>query len=317
VVGVATVILALGIVAGALAFSNTTPISVADGSCDAATSPCVPSPRGTASPYPSNIVVSGVPTNPPDVTVTLERLIMGTSQSLDDLDIALVGPNGNKVVLMSDAGQACDTGCESPGQSFVFNDSGSSVPQSGTVGSGPWKPTDYAQAGGFFGFCTPETDTWPSPFPVAGSFFTTLMAAYGSSPGNGTWSLYIVDDCRQTNNATANSFAGGWSLTFGPPTGVNVKSLRAVAARGKVTVGWRTASEAHVLGFNVYRSAGAAKVKINRTLVRAKLSGRPAGASYRLVDSNVRPGVAYTYRLQVVAVDGARLWGGSTTLRAR
>jgi hypothetical protein len=143
------------------------------------------------------------------------------------------------------------------------------------------------------------------------------MQAFGSSPGSGTWSLYIVDDCRQTNTATANSFAGGWSLTFGPPTGVKVRSLNAVSAPGKVTVRWRTASEARILGFNVFRFAGAAKVKVNRTLVRAKVAGRPAGASYRLVDSRVRRGAAYTYRLQVVELDGTRLWAGSTTLRAR
>jgi hypothetical protein len=72
-----------------------------------------------------------------------------------------------------------------------------------------------------------------------------------------------------------------------------------------VTVRWRTASEVEVIGFNVYRKTSSGPLrKVNRALVAAK--GGATGAGYRFVDRSTRAGVVYTYRLQVVDVDGTR-----------
>ncbi|PYI89102.1 MAG: hypothetical protein DME26_02015, partial [Verrucomicrobia bacterium] len=51
---------------------------------------------GIGSPYPSQISVAGLPSNPSKVSVTLK----GISHTYpDDLDVLLVGPGGQKVLL--------------------------------------------------------------------------------------------------------------------------------------------------------------------------------------------------------------------------
>ena len=102
------------------------------------------------------------------------------------------------------------------------------------------------------------------------------------------------------------------------PTAVTVASFTATAARGKgVEVTWKTASEVDAVGFNVWRYSGGKGVKVNRTLIAAKASVRAGGATYRLVDRHARPGVAYTYKLQVVNKNGLRAWKASTSVRVR
>jgi hypothetical protein len=94
-----------------------------------------------------------------------------------------------------------------------------------------------------------------------------------------------------------------------PPTAAQVAHFTArVAATGGVTLAWETASEADVLGFNVYRAAQAAAggagdwARVNRALVLARGSAAD-GAAYTLVDA---PGVgAFSYRLEVVDAQGA------------
>ena len=93
------------------------------------------------------------------------------------------------------------------------------------------------------------------------------------------------------------------------PAAVRVVSLTARRAAPGVVVRWRTASEAGIAGFNVWRAG----TKVNSALIPAK---RVSGATYRLVDRTARPRVTYTYRLQAVTRDGSRLWFGRATARA-
>jgi subtilisin-like proprotein convertase family protein len=88
-------ILAFGVLAAsataalAAEFSNSTPITIND--------------FGEASPYPAEVTVSGLASKIEDLNVTLD----GLSHSYpDDLDVLLVGPGGQKVLLMSDVGGA-------------------------------------------------------------------------------------------------------------------------------------------------------------------------------------------------------------------
>jgi hypothetical protein len=109
---------------------------------------------------------------------------------------------------------------------------------------------------------------------------------------------------------------GAYALLLPPagPTAVNVLAFNARSGRGTATLTWRTASEVEALGFNVWRSSRRHTVKLNPAVVRAKASGHASGASYRLVDRNLRPGT-YRYRLQVVGLDGRRSWRGSAVVR--
>src|SRR4051794_312939 len=60
---------------------------------------------GTATPYSSNITVSGLSALIQDIDVSIFGL---THTFPDDLDILLVGPGGQKVLLMSDTGGSGD-----------------------------------------------------------------------------------------------------------------------------------------------------------------------------------------------------------------
>ena len=91
-------------------------------------------------------------------------------------------------------------------------------------------------------------------------------------------------------------------------TAAQVSSFDATSGKGGATLQWKTASETEILGFNVWRYRGAKGVKLNRTLVRAKRSGKPKGASYRFVDQVRGAKRGLTYRLQLVDLKGKRTW---------
>jgi hypothetical protein len=86
----AAILLATATVALAATFSNPAPITI-------------PPQGGTATPYPSDITVSGLKGTVTDVNVTLSSL---SHTFPDDVAVLLVGPGGQNVVLMSDSG--CD-----------------------------------------------------------------------------------------------------------------------------------------------------------------------------------------------------------------
>lgn len=146
---------------------------------------------GPASPYPSNIIVSGVTDPITDVNVTLK----GINHSLsDDLDILLVSPLGEKVLLMSDAGGNFALN----GVTLTFDDEGgNSLPDDAPIGGGNFQPINY-QNGDIFDA--------PAPAEPYSPFFT----AFDGTNANGTWSLYIVDD--QTGNT--GQITEGWSLNI-------------------------------------------------------------------------------------------------------
>jgi subtilisin-like proprotein convertase family protein len=125
------------------------------------------------------------------VTVTLQSLNHTWG---NDIDVLLVGPAGQKLILMSDAG----TGSTANNANLTFSDGAAGMlPQTGSLVSGTYKPTDYSPA-----------TTFPSPAP-AGPYATTLSVFNGQS-ANGTWSLYVFDD----GAGDQGSFAGGWSIAI-------------------------------------------------------------------------------------------------------
>ncbi|MFN2467576.1 MAG: hypothetical protein ABR521_05525 [Gaiellaceae bacterium] len=94
----------------------------------------------------------------------------------------------------------------------------------------------------------------------------------------------------------------------GVPTSIRLRSLAVTRGPHGVDVRWRTAAEAGVLGYNVFRGVRGPPTKVNRALIAAR--GTAAGSVYRLVD---RPG-ARVYRLEAVRVDGTRMWIGIARL---
>jgi subtilisin-like proprotein convertase family protein len=146
---------------------------------------------GAANPYPSTIVVSGLSGTIGDVNVSLLGL---THTFPDDLDVLLVGPSGEQMILMSDVGGGTDV----TGVNLLLDDQGASaLSNSGQLTSGTFRPNNVG-----------SSDTYASPAP-AGPYGSALSVFNGTNP-NGTWSLYVMDD----NSPDSGSFTGGWALTF-------------------------------------------------------------------------------------------------------
>lgn len=258
---------------------------------------CCPATPSTL--YPSTINVSGTNGTITGVTVTVNNLTHGRTS---DLNVLLVGPNNQAVLLLSDAGRAATNA------TVTFNDAaGSGVPPNATISgpSGPYTPTNLAED------CATgsASDHFPAPAPPPP--YATSLSVFNGIDADGAWSAYITDDCATDTGQVAS----GWTVEFAGPTSVSVSSFSAKRAAKGVTIRWRTAQEVSLLGFNVLRSTGARFTKVNKLLVPAKR--RVTGAAYSFVDRTARKGVAYTYRLQSVGMDGSKRIRGTVKVKAR
>jgi subtilisin-like proprotein convertase family protein len=128
---------------------------------------------GLANPYPLPLTVSGVPGTIGRLVVRLDDL---SHNGPADLDVLLVGPGGQAVMLMSDVGGATPV----EHVSLTFADGAPTVPAS-LPAKGQFAPSD-----------TGAGDDMPAPAPP-GPYGTALSAFEGTDP-NGTWLLYVVDD---------------------------------------------------------------------------------------------------------------------------
>lgn len=144
---------------------------------------------GAASPYPSQVIVSGLQGSVTKAVVTLTNF---SHLAPDDVDVLLVAPNGRRIVLMSDAGGATEVGR----LNLTFDDAATaSLPDNAPLASGNYKPTNYE-----------PDDAFPAPAPPGATTGATLNAFYGS-PANGVWKLYVVDDAGDNFGSIAESFS--------------------------------------------------------------------------------------------------------------
>jgi len=155
-----------------------------------------------AAPYPSSIVVSNMTGVVSKVVVTLDRFYHTFP---DDVDMLLVGPRGQKVLLMSDAGGADDV----VNATLRFDDGAATfLPDATAIVTSTNKASNYG--GG---------DPFQAPAPAAP--YSDQLAVYNGTDANGTWSLYIMDDRGQDSGAISN----GWRLsitTVDPATAADV-----------------------------------------------------------------------------------------------
>ena len=150
------------------------------------------SPPGKATTYPSTIDVAGM-----SGTITRMTVMLGPLQldSPNDVDILLVGPQGQNAIIMSDVG-----GASALSRSIITLDdfASTSLPANGPITDGTFKPTNVGSG-----------DSFPSPAP-APSGGSSLSAFNGTNP-NGAWSLYVVDD---NANGKSGYLQNGWTLTI-------------------------------------------------------------------------------------------------------
>lgn len=147
---------------------------------------------GIGDPYPSLINIAGLPAT--GVTVKSVKLGNVNHTFPDDMDIVLVSPTGQAVILMSDAGG----GTDEIGLDYTFDDSAPTLMADATFNpQGTYKPTNFG---------TP--DIFPAPGPGTLTQATPTLASFSGNP-NGDWKLYVVD------GFTGDfGFIGNWSITF-------------------------------------------------------------------------------------------------------
>jgi subtilisin-like proprotein convertase family protein len=205
---------AMALLAAVLAGSGATPpAAVAASSASFVNTTVISVPAsGAATPYPSSITVTGLTGQLVRVTVTLVDLSHG---HVPDLDILLVGPGGQTVLLLSDCCHSTPISRVTP----VFDDFGRRLAAGSPVSSGTMKPANLDE----------HTDTFPAPAPP-GPYGTRLSVFNGSDP-NGTWRLFVHDD----QPGHEGSIAGGWSLTLHTQTiAADPPALRLAAADSPV-----------------------------------------------------------------------------------
>ena len=145
----------------------------------------------TGTPYPSTINVTNLAGRISKIAVT----VLGLSHSWpDDLDVLLVGPEGQQVLLLSDAGGPLDVA----NLNLTFDSSAAAqLPDEGPLTTGTWRPTNF------------ETDgPLPAPAP-AGTTGESLSAAFSGTLPNGNWALFVADDY---GSEDGGMILQGWNL---------------------------------------------------------------------------------------------------------
>lgn len=181
---------------------------------------------GPAAPYPSIIHVTGLAGVVTKVTASLLDV---THSFPADIDVLLVGPGGQKMILMSDAGQ----GDNLNSVTLKFDDDAAAyLPGASQIIGGVYKPTNL---GGV-------ADVFAPPAPSA-PYGSTLGEFIGTNP-NGDWLLYVMDD----QGSDSGVIAKGWRLTF--TTSVSAAPALALTRSGtKVIISWPAPSTGFGLEF--------------------------------------------------------------------
>ncbi|HUR98112.1 MAG TPA: Ig-like domain repeat protein [Pyrinomonadaceae bacterium] len=175
-------------------FSNATAISV---------------PDNTAASAQSNITVSGLAGPISSLTVTLTGVNASGNAFMDDLDMLLVGPGGQKFLFLSDVGGFFQN---SNGTiNLTLSDAAAAfAPNTGQLSSGTYKPTNHEAAGDVFNPPAPAAPYLTAGPAGAGATFTSAFGGLSGASVNGVWSLFIEDDA--SSAGTQATISGGWSL---------------------------------------------------------------------------------------------------------
>jgi hypothetical protein len=183
---------------GSARFANPTPIIIPT--------------QGMATPYPSQIVVS-------NMSGTISKLQVTISQFWHnfpgDVDMLLVSPAGQKMVIWSRAGDSGGTNNEFLGAATnittTLDDAAIfPLPYPYPLICIPFTPGDYSTQ-------VPPAAAFPAPAPSGPYDTPVAMSDFNGVSPNGAWSLYVYDFAAPDQGA----IEGGWSLmiaTVSPPT---------------------------------------------------------------------------------------------------
>jgi subtilisin-like proprotein convertase family protein len=173
--------------------------------------------RVKSDPYPSAVGVSGIGAYLTDVDLSLTGL---THEFASDVDVLLVGPDGDYATVLSDVG---GTGAVNDVDLLLDDEAPTSLPAAVNLTPGSFRPANNGVSDAF-----PASGTTPSG--------ASALSAFDGSDPNGTWSLYVVDDADNDQGSL-----GGWSLDIEtddtPPVGMaTVNGGRSTTTSRAVTV---------------------------------------------------------------------------------
>jgi hypothetical protein len=252
-------------------FVSATPIVINDST----------NPPAKASPYPAVLTVAGLSGLVDSVSVTLSNV---HHTFPDDIGMLLVGPQGQSVALMANAGGGGDI----TNVTMTFSDFAAAPVSDGTtVTSGGYKPSIYGNPG------------WPAPAP-GGPHGTNLSIFHGTDP-NGLWSLFVLDDATSDNGG----IAGGWRLTITTaqnpaPVLANVSLTPVLSENGFATLSGNIVDSNPSLGFALSVNWGDAVANQNLSF--------PAGATsfvltHRYLDDGQKGTPLATYKVGLTVTD--------------
>jgi hypothetical protein len=166
----------------------------------------IPSTAGAATPYPSNIFVTGLSGNVGAVTVNLNNI---SSSDIAQTDLLLVGPTGAAIIPFAKVGDGSTIG----GVNITLDDSASSsIPGGSPLTSGTYKPTSITGS---------TSLVFPAPAPTVNASnyaatdgTATLSSMFSGTAPNGTWALYAMDN----SGSGAATIGGGWCVNISPAT---------------------------------------------------------------------------------------------------
>ena len=146
---------------------------------------------GTATPYPSPIIVSGMTGKIIKATV---RLININHTFPEDIDIMLAGPGGQNATILSHVGRGFDL----INVNLTLDDlAPTALPNNSAIVSGTFKPTNAGNV----------HDLFPGAPPPSGG---SMLSSFNFTDPNGTWTLYVYDYVAPGGG----NIAGGWELTI-------------------------------------------------------------------------------------------------------
>jgi Ca2+-binding RTX toxin-like protein len=199
----------------------------------------------------STLTITGLPGAITDLYLTLT----GVDHTFaGDLDILLVGPDGTKLMVMSDIGGNADL----EDATLILRDSADQAlpavaPVDGIIAPGPWRPLaqDNVETLADFGL------TGSAINAATGNGFIGLNNIFDGRASSGSWTLIVRDDTAQDLGEI-----GDWALTlttpgstinlFGvqlQPVAIQVSATSATA--GTYFLNGQTVTYSDVTGFNI------------------------------------------------------------------
>jgi hypothetical protein len=246
--------------------------------------PILPPDNGVAG-ESATITVAGTVGPVTDVNVQLRGV---TSMRPTELDVAITGPNGQTVAVMSDA--CGNTSYPITDLTFTFDDDANVGLPLTTCSSGTFRPTDYSDVG---------ADPWAVP-PTG-----TALSLFDGASANGVWTLRVYD---VGPSGIAQQITKGFALEIqtqdltSPDTTVTKKPRDSRRARAKIKF-TSTEAGAHFeckVGKRPFKpctsplrlkklSIGTHKVKVRAVDAAGNVDPTPAKVTWRVLAHPERP----------------------------